>query len=500
MKGVKSKQVICFLIIFLLFLNVIPLINSRPLVNDFPFDKNYSIIQKSVNYLYSQQDNEGKIKGLSISSWAAMALSLTDINQFKFEKLKAYLYNQVNNLDNNQATEWERHILGLIACNINPNSVNGINCTQKILDFFDGSQIGDVNNIYDDIFGIISLNSSGLNKNSSVIQHLRNHILSKQKIDGSWGDVDTTAAAIISLIISGEHIDSIIIQNALTFIKSKQDPSGGFISWGSTNLATTAWVMMALNALGEDPLSDYWIEKENSSINYIISLQQSDGSFNYSHSSNQNSEWMTSYAIVALMGKSYPIKIFNNDDSDNFNEDDNENDSNTDNEDNDQDDSNDDHYEDNGGEESLNLEILHPKKKGIYINNKKTKFPSRQLIIFGEIDIRVSVQNDVDYVNFIINGNPVFEDMDPPFNFHIDDSWNNGRLFITIQAVSVNKKINYSKIDDSLNRIMYEMKLNYQLNNKPNFNIVINEAACIIEECIKNCYEKHLDLILINMF
>ena len=167
--------------------------------------------------------------------------------------------------------------------------------------------------------------------------------------------------------------------------------------------------------------------------------------------------------------------------------------------DNNQDENESDDNENNGDEDSFFIEILHPKTNGIYVNNKKINFPCRKLIIFGELDIRVNVQDHIDQVNFIINGNLVFEDFYPPYIYQIDDSCYQGRLFITIQAVRINSNINYSKIDTLLNRVIDEIRPQYWSSFKNNFNSVIQDVTSINDECIKICHENHFDLLFIKI-
>jgi len=279
-------------------------VNTYPLV---PIDIE---IQNALQYLKNQQGEDGSIAGITVSSWAAIAIASANEDLSNWTNLIKYLKMKSSLLDPEKATDWERHTLAIVACNENPRDFAGIDFVAKILQFYDGNQIGDIANIYDDSFGILSLISSGIDKNETVIKNTKQYILNAQDTNGGWGDADSTAAAIIALISAGQKNDSNEIINALSFLKTLQHNNGGFHSWGDSNAASTSWTTMALLASGEDPTSHKWTINQNNPISYLLGLQQDTGGFNWSEDQHMNPEWMTSYIIPALLGKYYPIAIY----------------------------------------------------------------------------------------------------------------------------------------------------------------------------------------------
>jgi prenyltransferase beta subunit len=198
--------------------------------------------------------------------------------------------------------------LALISFDINPRNISNIDCVDHIMGFFNDSQIGNPLIIQDDIFGILSLLSAGINKDHEIIRTVSAHIIEQQQDNGAWGDVDTTAAALMALHGSGENITSPSIQHGINFIQSQQSSSGGFTSWGSTNTATTSWVLSCLTALDQDPLSDEWRKNGNSPVSYLLSMQQPDGSFYYTGDTSSNPAWMTAYTVISLTGHTYLLQ------------------------------------------------------------------------------------------------------------------------------------------------------------------------------------------------
>jgi len=279
---------------------------------EFPMSPEDGKIIKAVNFLRSREKENGEIGDPMTTAWAAMAFCSANAD---VGNIPSYLENSIKTLDPEKATDWERHALAIVACNGNPRNFGGINFVEKIKSFYDGEQIGSKSLLNDDVWGIISLISCGVEKDDPIIQNVRDYIIEHQNSDGGWGvgvaggsDVDSTSATIMALISSGVDRDSSIIKKALSFLREQQLDNGGFSSWGIANSASTSWAIMAISCAGEDP--NKWTKNGNSPVDYLLSLQSDDGSFKWNETLDLNPEWMTSYAIPALLGKYYPIKIY----------------------------------------------------------------------------------------------------------------------------------------------------------------------------------------------
>jgi hypothetical protein len=143
-------------------------------------------------------------------------------------------------------------------------------------------------------------------------------------VEGGFGngeDTNTTSLAIQALIAVGEANDSDAILNGLAWLKSTQNDDGGFpydpdSDWGTnSDTNSTAYVVQAILAAGQDPLSEYWSKNNITPIDYILSMQQDDGSFKY----QTNVDLLlsaTQQAIPALLEKYHPYLISSLDDCD----------------------------------------------------------------------------------------------------------------------------------------------------------------------------------------
>jgi len=293
--------------------NVLIPVSADPGEN-YPYQPTDDVIMKALEYLRNRQAGDGSIGGFSVSAWAAMAISSAGEDPHAWGDLVGYLRENADRLDDTMATDWERQTLAIVACNENPRNFGDIDYVAKVESFYDGIQIGSYANLYDDFFGILALISGGVDKDSSIVQTVHSYITEKQNENGGWGDVDSTAAAIMALIAAGEDPNSGCVTDALSFMKTTQTGSGGFQSWGTTNAASTAWAVMAIVATGEDPTSSEWKNSGNSPIDFLLSLQQENGCFNWAVDQTMSPEWMTSYVVPALLGKPYPVKIYTSDD------------------------------------------------------------------------------------------------------------------------------------------------------------------------------------------
>jgi hypothetical protein len=313
----KETIVVMVVMIGLMLVNIhVSLL--RPVSADpnenYPYQPTDDIIMNAMKYLRNRQAGDGSIGGFSVSAWAAMALAAANEDAHEWGDLVSYLNDNIARLDENTATDWERYALAVVACNCDPGNFGGIDFVAKIEGFYDGTQLGNTAIVYDDLFGILALISCGVDADASLVQQVKAYISSQQQENGGWGDVDATSAAVMALVAAGENPRSASLTDAVAFIKTKQTGSGGFQSWGTANAASTAWAIDALVAVGEDPTSDTWKNNGKSPVDFLISLQRQDGGFNWAVGQTMNSEWMTSYIIPALLGKPYPVKIYESDD------------------------------------------------------------------------------------------------------------------------------------------------------------------------------------------
>ena len=142
-----------------------------------------------------------------------------------------------------------------------------------------------------------------------------------QQPNGGWelfagfgADTNSTALAIEALVAAGEPVTSTSIVSGLNYLENAQNVDGGFpyspdSPYGTdSDTNSTAYVVQALFAAGEDPLSGQWAISETNPISYLLSMQLPNGSFEWQDGFGAN-QIATQQAIPALLHRSLPMMI-----------------------------------------------------------------------------------------------------------------------------------------------------------------------------------------------
>jgi hypothetical protein len=126
------------------------------------------------------------------------------------------------------------------------------------------------------------------------------YLLGTQAEDGSWGsmDPDTTALAVIALLASKQVLPADpAVTNALIFFHRTQLANGGWRpSWDTDplNADSTAWILQALYAAGEDLTA--WAATEGDPLSALAGLQKPDGSIGGTYANT----YSTAEALLGL--------------------------------------------------------------------------------------------------------------------------------------------------------------------------------------------------------
>ncbi|MCD6530296.1 PKD domain-containing protein [Candidatus Bathyarchaeota archaeon] len=288
-------------------------------IGAYPYSLKDVEIASALEYLRGLQQSNGSIVDFATSAWAAMAIAAAgeDPHTWAPAGISVIDYLKANShlLNLSRASDVERYILAMTAAREDPRDIGGVDYVAILKSLFNGGQIGEKEWLFDDFWGILALISAGEAANSTIIQETREYIKGRQNEDGGWGwavdvdsDVDNTAAALMALLAAGEPLNSPAVENGLKYLRENQQGDGGFSCWGVSNSASDSWAICAINAAGQDPTSGEWVKNGNTPVSHLLSLQNPDGSFNWSSTEpGMNLALMTSYAIVALCGRTYPV-------------------------------------------------------------------------------------------------------------------------------------------------------------------------------------------------
>jgi hypothetical protein len=250
-------------------------------------------ISKALSYLEQNQKDDGSFGDFLYTDWVAIGIGgMGDEVESLKNKISDYLKSE--NFQSSVVTDNERHAMALMSLGINPYDATETNYINKIISSYDGSQIGDLALINDDIFGLIVLSHAGYGKDDEMIKNVVSNLISEQFTDGSWGSVDMTAATIEALDNFPELkgvTDS--ISKAKSYLRGEQKDDGSF----ADNPYSTSWVVQALST------NDSSYGEVNRAIQYLADRQQDDGGLSDGEADNRI--WDTAYAIPAVMKLSW---------------------------------------------------------------------------------------------------------------------------------------------------------------------------------------------------
>jgi hypothetical protein len=145
-------------------------------------------------------------------------------------------------------------------------------------------------------------------------------LAAQQQPNGGWewqpgfgADTNTTAVAVQTLVAAGYPVTSTEVVSGLAFLKGSQVAGGGIVydptmPENGADVNSTAYALMALNAAGEDASGEVWAAEGATPVDFLLSLQLPDGSFEWQAGTGPNL-LATAQAATALLGKSYPPAI-----------------------------------------------------------------------------------------------------------------------------------------------------------------------------------------------
>ena len=220
--------------------------------------------------LQAQVNKSAPIVGSIGGEWLALALARSgrSVPAGYYDNVVQYVKANVNaneRLHNSKSTDNSRVILALTAIGKDPTNVGGHN----LLKGLDSMSYINKQGINGPVFALIALDSHNYPTFGGVTRDvLIDRILSEQvKADGGWAlggadekasDVDVTAMTIQALAPYYKTNAKVktAVDKGLTWLSAHQQADGGFASWGAVNSESCAQVIVALAALGIDPLTD----------------------------------------------------------------------------------------------------------------------------------------------------------------------------------------------------------------------------------------------------
>lgn len=248
-------------------------------------------VENAISFLFSQYEEDQSLGGEMYLDWFAIAVAKGGNSSLK-SSLINYLKNETVN--SSVITDYQRRAMALMALGLNPYNDTEIDYIKKIVDSFDGLQLGETDLINDDIFGLIVLQNVGYDEDDEIIDKVIAYIISRQNNNGSWDSIDMTSASIMALS-NFENINEVknAISKAENYLLENQNDDGGF-----DNIFSTSWAIQALSN------NNSYKDEVKDGLDYLADYQNIDGGIEY-QGDVTNRIWATSYAIPAVLKLSW---------------------------------------------------------------------------------------------------------------------------------------------------------------------------------------------------
>lgn len=250
-------------------------------------------LDNAIDFLLSNQNDDGSIGKVYESDWAMLALAATKGNGSHKENAKDYLKDKTDVGD--EITSLARRAMVLMALDINPYDGTDTNYISLLLQELENKDIEELS-LSELAFTGIALAKSG---HADVAQELAEELLDEQDDDGGFtnsvGDYTGPAIEFLAMLEKTDEIDD-ALDAAQNYLEDVQEENGGF-----DDIYTTGWNMNGLIALGKKLTDFKHDETGNSVFSYLGENQQDSGRIG----EDKDGVWATAYAIPGALGKSW---------------------------------------------------------------------------------------------------------------------------------------------------------------------------------------------------
>jgi hypothetical protein len=287
----------------------------------------YKAASGDLEWLQTQQSAEngsyGDSVGSSVEAMLAIGANNLDADQWRTSPISPSLLDYLQSGDNaasyaaTNVGKAGKLAVALAGVGQDPQNFNGLNLVISLTNYYSATtgafDEADINQAW----AMLGWRAASQTVPASATHHL----VAGAMANGGWewspgfgSDTNTTALAIQALVAGGECITSPNIADGLDYLKSAQNSDGGFpydpVSiWGTdSDTNSTAWVVQALLALGEDPTSVAWTVNSSNPISYLLSMQLVDGSFEWQTGFGSN--LLASQQVIApLIGHPFSLQV-----------------------------------------------------------------------------------------------------------------------------------------------------------------------------------------------
>jgi len=207
-------------------------------------------------------------------------------------------------------------VLAAVAAGQDPTSFGGTNLLELIGAGYDPASGQYGADVYGHALALIATRAVGASPPPAAVRRL----LDLQLADGGWSfdgaaatgsDTNTTSLAVQALV--GQRQADGARARAIAYLKGQQNDDGGFpYAQGSpfgnaSDANSTAAVIQAILAAGEDPAGATWTRGGQTPLAALAALQNASGALRYQASQPDDNALATYQAVPALLRRSLPV-------------------------------------------------------------------------------------------------------------------------------------------------------------------------------------------------
>jgi len=275
------------------------------------------VVAAGLKWILGQQQADGSFAGFGPGDTADAIVALVAGGEQPPASALNYLAGQAASYGTSSAGATAKVILAVVAAGCDPLNFGGVNLARQLGTTYDPATGQYGADVYGHALALLAIKAMGVQPPAPAIERL----IGLQLRDGGWSfdgaaatgsDTNTTSLAVMAL--SGYARAGDALTAARNYLRGQQNPDGGFpysqtSAFGNASDAnSTAAVIQAILALGEDPNANPWRQGEATPLKSLIAFQNQSGAFRYQNAMPDDNALATYQAIPAVAGRTLPVR------------------------------------------------------------------------------------------------------------------------------------------------------------------------------------------------
>lgn len=283
-------------------------------------DANDAAVQRAVEYMRTQQADDGTFAGFGASSTAdaIYALVAADVNPAEFKSGQASAVDGLAKLAPEAAKETgvaAKFVLAALLAGQNPRALGGMDLVAVVEQGRNASNGRYGADVSSHALSLLALQAAGAPPPADSVVALER----LQLPDGGWSfdgtvntgsDTNTTSLALQALQATGGTDET--KQQAIQYLRTQQNVDGGFpfsqtSQFGNASDAnSTSLALQAILASG-DTLNN-WVREGRTPLDRLLAFQNESGAFRFQEAQAEDNQLATYQAVPAVEGETLPLE------------------------------------------------------------------------------------------------------------------------------------------------------------------------------------------------